>query len=247
MKVEKSLVILSAIIFAAFSVLQFTVENITVIADTTFFLVALAASISLWIAAAKTEFPDERKIWMTIATAVTIQTIAEAIWGYMEAVQGIQLPTPSIADAFWLTAYPIFIIALWMKIKTIFQPTKRLIESIIAGTIALFLTSFLIIRTITTNTIEIGTILDFAYPLLDIIIIMLLAVLIIPLIKIKHKIMLPWIFIAASYLTVIIFDYSYAILSVFDAYETGAAIDIIYVLSYVLLSAAAYTKARGLK
>jgi hypothetical protein len=244
MKFGKSLVILSAFVFIFSTIMYFTQEELTVIGDTSFLLLSLFAALALWETTRTVHFPEEKRVWKMLAIGTTFDFLGEATWTYFEVVRGIELPSPSTADIFWIAAYLFLIGAVWAQLKTMFNPgqTNRVIFSIAIGALALLGLGLIFVKTIKTEGIDTGTLVDFVYPLLDTIQLTLSILVIIPLSRVKSKLVLPWILIAASFFSFIIYDFTYAYLRAYIAYYTGATVDIIYMLAYTLMCAAGATK-----
>ncbi|VVB81162.1 Uncharacterised protein [uncultured archaeon] len=241
-KFAKSLVILSVAILIAATFFYFTREDLTSIGDTTFVLVSLIAAILLWITAFRIKFEDERAVWRRMAIATTFDFLGEAYWAYYEIFKGIELPSPSIADIFWITSYLIFIFALWAQLKIMFAPTRKLIAGLTVGLLALLAITYLFVKDIAIQGITFSTLIDFIYPYIDVVHITLVILILIPLWRIHSKLSTPWLLLCTSYLAFITYDFTYAYLRVFAEYYTGATIDLIYALGYILLGIAGYTK-----
>ncbi|MGQ9537035.1 MAG: hypothetical protein ACUVS1_04430 [Actinomycetota bacterium] len=59
-----------------------------------------------------------RLIWRLILASLTLDLAAEFTWFAYEALAGVEVPYPSLADAFWLSAYLPFIAALVLVLRS---------------------------------------------------------------------------------------------------------------------------------
>lgn len=138
-------------------------------------LLASIFAIQVWLSNTDDEFLN--MFWGLLALGLVFWAIAESIWLYLSFVYS-EIPFPSLADLFWLLGY-IPIIAAFVRRNSQLQvkqtPTQRLINILVA---ALFITAtgfFVIWPTIQafdpTKILE--SLLNIAYPLADLTIIIL--------------------------------------------------------------------------
>lgn len=246
MSIAKSLVILSIAVLIVSTILYFTQEDLTAIGDFSFVITSLIAAVLLWMAARSVYFKDERKVWTMLAIAATGDFIGESLWAYYEVIEGIPLPSPSLADVAWIIAYLLFIYAVWLQVRMLFEPAKKLAAALTVGSIALLLLTYAFVKSI-AGGITFETIIDFIYPYLDIIQITLTVLVLMPLLKVPTKLSKPWLLICVAYITFFIYDFGYAYLSTFEQYYTGDYVDIVYILAYVITGIAGYYRYQSME
>jgi len=159
----------------------------------------------------------------------------------------VELPYPSLADLFYIAAYPLVGYSLHLLSKRApLQQENRLVISTIAVTIAAFITNVFILEIVNsaigfTQLIPDEFILlaiSIAYPLLD-------AYLFIPSIIILYSFRtsrehLTWFLLAAAVLVMAVADtgFGYTALVEIEALSSVATWDILYSISYILLGTA---------
>lgn len=182
-----------------------------------------------------------------LALGLLLWFIAEAVWMFYVTILQVELPYPSLADVFYMAAYPLVGYSLHMLSKRAsFQQENRLVISTIAVTIAAFITNVFILEIVNsaigfTQLIPEEILLlaiSIAYPLLD-------AYLFIPSIIILYSFRtsrehLTWFLLAAAVLVMAVADtgFGYTALVEIEALSSVATWDIMYSLSYILLGTA---------
>ncbi|KGM11212.1 putative bifunctional diguanylate cyclase/phosphodiesterase [Cellulomonas bogoriensis] len=79
--------------------------------DALFALIALAAAAALVVGARRVE-PSRRAPWLMMAGGVTLWAAGDVTWAVLDHVLGVD-PFPSVADVFYLAAYPLLALALY--------------------------------------------------------------------------------------------------------------------------------------
>ncbi|MDQ1715453.1 MAG: diguanylate cyclase, partial [Frankiaceae bacterium] len=57
--------------------------------------------------------PTPSSSWWLITAGIGCFVVGDLIWSYFTVVRHVEKPFPSIADAFYLTGYPVLALALW--------------------------------------------------------------------------------------------------------------------------------------
>lgn len=208
----------------------------------------LAATIAL-VAAARKSFPKSRRlgwVWLILAGAQLIWTIADAIWLVLEV--GLQqYPFPSIADIFYLAYYPLFFLGILQLPFLSRSPKDRMklwleitIMILAAG---LYLWTFALSPTIaqTGTTDLLVLIFSLAYPLADLILLLALLVLLFR----THPAVPggPILLLASGAFVTILADVVFVITSLFGDYSSLDIINTGYALSYILIGLAGIRQA----
>ena len=155
------------------------------------------------------------KAYLSLAIALLLWLTAEVIWSYYETGLGIPIPTPSLADAFWLIGYGPFMYYVF-KIYNFFHKSasKPYVIVVISLAAAIYL-AFIVNSTIAASDLSTqGSILRFvvniAYPISDMILIVPTSLVILESRKGGGGDLtsIPWIFL--SFLIVTIADSGFA-------------------------------------
>jgi hypothetical protein len=188
-------------------------------------------------------------IWLFFTIGIFMWFIGEAIWAYYALVLGVEIPYPSIADAFWLFGYIPFFAAVYLYVK-IFEPVlsrQILTISLIISVIVTVLVSVTVIAPLIGREEDlIAQVVDFAYPILDL---ALLSVAILGLlIFVKGNIGKSWALINAGILlntwAEVLFVYMTSPSQ--NTYYNGHPIDLLYAVAYVFFLLAFYVHSKEL-
>lgn len=242
MQLDKKLVIL-AVIVAVFSLVSYAVPEYSVmVIDSSFAIISGIACVLVWRARQRCGLPDECRVWTLLFYTSLLFFLGEFIWGFFEIAMNVALPTPSLADAAWIVGYLLMIVALWKRMRSMFEPMEHSVLAIVIGFTAFIavLISFLQVWSVEQSF---SVFVDFSYPFMDVIILTLLVLITLPLLIIRNKTLLyPWLWLSASYASFILYDLSFAYLRAFGLYETGSFIDPLYMCGYLFWCFAAFAK-----
>jgi hypothetical protein len=109
-------------------------------------------------------------IWLYFACGLFLWFLGEAFWAVYTLVLGVELPYPSVADVFWVAGYFPFFIALYLYVKLFGKVlTKKTLAFSMVSTAALtiIVATTLFMYTIGAEEDLVKLAIDFAYPLLD--------------------------------------------------------------------------------
>ncbi|OQA22190.1 MAG: hypothetical protein BWY63_00943 [Chloroflexi bacterium ADurb.Bin360] len=139
---------------------------------------ALAAALLGWLLWSRTKnVKQHHTLWMGLATGWTMWAIAE-VWWAISSFSSQELPYPSWADLFWLAAYIPMVYALWGRFRSIPRVTNAaqkaalwvLLAVVLGFTIAFIFLPILLER---DWSVPLETAFNFAYPLADTILLIL--------------------------------------------------------------------------
>lgn len=180
--------------------------------------------------------PAHPLAWWLLAGAVAVTAVGDATWIIYEA-QGID-PFPSIADAFYLAAYPIFAAALWSLGGRRDRDYGALTDALIVGISAAVLGwVFLVAPHLQDPTLTLGQrLISLAYPVGDLILLPLALRLVF-----RHGARVTAHLLMLLGLAVfLIADVLFAVASLEQLYVPGGITDGMWLVAYVLFVAAAW-------
>ncbi len=210
---------------------------------------ASAFFVGVWISTSGKD--ASKKIWAQIAFGLVLWTIAEATWAYYEVILGQEVPYPSPADWFYLVGYIGLYLALLTRYRT-FQitPTQRqklviallvIVFSLIGGAVVLGP----IIGGFDPQRI-LESLLNIAYPLLDLILLILALVIIFSLEQ--GRFAFTWRVVGLGLVFMSGADLLFSYASWNEIYNSGGQlngitllVDSLYYVSYLTLGLGAYT------
>ncbi len=174
--------------------------------------------------------------------------VGEAVWAFYEIFLEQEAPFPSLADAFYLAAYPL----LFVGTLALAAPARRIAWlrtglDASAITLAIFAPVWLhLLRPLAHESEEstLTTSLALAYPAFDLLIVFAIAVAALRPNR-QHQ---AWSMTALTcgLLAFIASDLVFALLSLQDEFGTGTALDLGWMVGYLLLAVAAFLGAREL-
>jgi len=116
---------------------------------------------------AKGRFPV---IWLYFTAGLLLWFLGEAIWAGYTLILSVELPYPSAADVFWIAGYIPFFIALFLYVKLFGSVlSKKTLAFSMAATVILtvLVVAALLIPVLNVEEDLVTLVMDFAYPLLD--------------------------------------------------------------------------------
>lgn len=110
--------------------------------------------------------------WLLIALACFSFAIGQCTWTYLESLQGVLVPFPSLADIGYMGTYPLLIAGVFLLFGSMpaVGRTRRLIDSAIAASSLGVISWFFVVQRLwlQSEVTLIGKIISIAYPLSDI-------------------------------------------------------------------------------
>ncbi|MEB1808837.1 MAG: EAL domain-containing protein [Bacillaceae bacterium] len=147
-------------------------EFIRLLGSDLFFVIAASISFILLFQTFRFTQDQTRYFWLMLSIGVFFAVMAQIVCLYYRSFLQTDLPYPSLADAFWIMQYSIFLVALILKrwlLKHLFPMTRFLFNLFIIMTVVTTISwAFLIGPNITpaTGTV-ISSIVSLAYPILN--------------------------------------------------------------------------------
>lgn len=185
--------------------------------------------------------------WFWLAVGLGLYMLGEAAWAFQEIVLKINNPFPSVADIFWLGAYPPLLLGLiiaWRQLDIGLQ--KKEVAAIWVAAVAAFAATavWLFVPIIRTPDVPITEkVLDIAYPLADIL-------LIVPALALavafgRSLLGRPWRLICVGLIFIGLADLSFAYLTWHRVYWMNVEapanfIDLLWVIGYLTIGVAGF-------
>lgn len=218
------------------------------LSDFLYLLLNLCVLICLLLAAraARSVSPLLAACWWLLLASHLLDLIADSLWVYYEVVLHID-PFPSLADLFYIASYPVYLAGILMLVEKGGSRTRQVNTWLDA--ILVFASSFLFLWVLLLHPLlqsmtaepSLNQMLNMAYPIGDLLLIIALLVLIYK--RSPDTPSTPLLFLAASLLVQIVSDLFFSYQSITDSYISGGWVDIGWVVSYALLGTAAYYQA----
>jgi hypothetical protein len=110
--------------------------------------------------------------YAALAAGLVLYFIAEILWGYYSIGLGVEVPFPSLADAFWLAAYPPFGYGLILLAK-LYGRQKSAKKSLVVMGVAVaafssyYISELLSVSDLTAPDANVALAISIAYPILD--------------------------------------------------------------------------------
>lgn len=110
--------------------------------------------------------------YAALAAGLALYLVAEILWGYYAIVLGIEVPFPSLADAFWLAAYGPFGYGLFTLSRLYSYGKKNGKAIIITGTAVAIFACYYVVQLISVSDLStadgvVATTIGISYPILD--------------------------------------------------------------------------------
>ena len=186
-------------------------------------------------------------IWFCFALGVTLWFLGELSWSLYALAFGVEIPYPSIADIFWLSAYAPIYIALLLYIK----PFKMVLSKRSVGAVALIIAVlcalvvlFLIGPILSTSKDLVTLAADLAYPLLDLI--LLSAAILGLMIFFKGTLGRSWLLICLALVFDAVGDLLFSYTTLQGTYYNGHPLELFYQWGYILYTLAFYVHTKEL-
>ena len=186
-------------------------------------------------------------VWFCFALGLALWFLGELSWGLYTLAFGVEIPYPSIADVFWLSAYAPIYIALLLYIKPFKMVlSKRSICAIalIIAVLCTLVTLFLIGPILSTSKDLIILVTDLAYPLLDLI--LLSAAILGLMIFFKGTIGRSWLLICLALVFDAVADFLFSYTTLQGTYYNGHPLELFYQWGYILYALTFYVHTKEL-
>jgi len=174
--------------------------------------------------------------------------LGEVGWAVYTLLLNVEIPYPSIADAFWLIGYVPLFIALYLYVRAFRFSTPKLMHAtadVVVSVVSLFLFAFLVTQILVAAAEETTTLaVDIAYPALDLALFSLsiLGLLIFA----KGKIARAWLLINGAILMNVVADILFSYTTLQGTYYNGHFLELFFHWGYILFALAFYTHRKEL-
>lgn len=181
-----------------------------------------------------------RVVWTFLALGFFLFFLGESSWWISEAALGQEVPYPSMADLFWLTAYaPLFIgLILNFRLLDIRLDLKSLWPwLLLLVTVALVSVVFILLPVAAGPERLLAKVLSLLYPIEDVVI---LGAAFLTLTGLSYgALSRPWKIIAGGFVMMLVGDLIFLYLAGIDLYRTGNPIDLVWVAGYLAIGVGA--------
>lgn len=185
-----------------------------------------------------------RLIWRFILAALTLDLAAEFTWFAYEALAGVEVPYPSLADALWLAAYLPFIAALVLVLKGHRRLGLPLRKGLSAATLVLLVAILVAVSLGVTvpiftdaNATLVDKVLGPAYVYLDFAVLALALLVAATYYGGRHG--AQWLLLSSTFLLFAAGDILFNYLTWQGHYATGNPIDLLWLAGYLIMGVAA--------
>ncbi|MBN1160300.1 MAG: hypothetical protein JXA43_03700 [Candidatus Diapherotrites archaeon] len=254
--------VVSIITYASFFIIPISYEDFSQISAV--FYIVIPAITTVLVFRTYKMVPKElqvyKKMWLLIFLGVLLWFLAEFSWGIYDTILGEGVPGVTIADGLWIIGYPLFYGAMFMQYTHMKKelgiiPSKiQMLNLLIAGVGILAVLIYLIFIPVLEYASQaefIETITNFAYPILDTILIFMAMGLVF--MFGKSRMGLTWILLVIAFISAGIADLAWFYLIWYDVYFAAgweiisAFVDLGWLFEYTLIGFAAFIYMRTIK
>jgi hypothetical protein len=169
--------------------------------------------------------------------------LGEFTWSFYSLILGVRIPYPSLADVFWLVAYP-FVVAGMLAFVYPFRSAISVRNIVVAHVVSLLavvlVLAGLIIPVLSFSSDMFSNVVGFAYPMLDI------ALLFVSIMGIMlfwgGKIVRSWYWLIAGAILMSIGDILFSYLTAKRLYYSGHPLELFFEFSYACFGLAMYER-----
>jgi len=189
----------------------------------------------------------QRAGWWLIGLGAASASLGQATWTYYETIVRTGTPFPSLADAGYLGCYPLMLFGLLLLASTynnVAGRAKIFLDASISVGSAFALSWYFVLKPMyqAADTGFVGKIIGLAYPVGDVAL-LFCAALIFMQSSDNRGLRRAMVLLACGVCSLACFDTGFAYLTLHEAYNTGAYIDIAWVVGYFLIGFAALSQA----
>jgi len=193
------------------------------------------------------------KIWLGFTLGMLLWFLGELGWAVYTMVLHVEIPYPSIADAFWLSGYVPLFIALLLYVEN-FQPKISVKMFLVAGVIVACMSaivfSLLMIPVFADASQQdlVTLSISLAYPGLDIILFLeaVLGLLVFTVTRLKGRIGVAWLLINTAIFANVLGDMTFSYTTLNHTYYSGHPQELLFHWGYLLFALAFYVHSREL-
>lgn len=191
------------------------------------------------------------RIWLCFTFGMLLWFLGETTWAIYALIFNVEIPYPSIADAFWLIGYLPLLIAIDLYIRLFRAALSRKLYFIgvaVVSAVSIALFSILAPPMIAAEKNVLTLSVSLAYPVLDLILLAeaILGLLIFTVTRLKGQMGGAWLFINAGIFINVIGDMLFGYATSQETYFDGHPLDLFFYWGYILFALAFYTHMKEL-
>jgi len=191
------------------------------------------------------------RVWIYFTLGVAFWFFGELTWAIYTLILGVEIPYPSIADAFWLIGYVPFSLALTVYLSLVRPAVSKETLAVASTTVsfnAVASSLLFIIPAALEETDLMTRITNVAYPSLDLLLFAfsILGLLVFTTTRLKGKIEKVWMLLSAGILMNVIADSLFSYTTAQDTYYSGHPLELLYHLGYLSFLLAFYLHTKEL-
>ena len=186
-------------------------------------------------------------VWFCFVLGLALWFLGELSWALYTLALGVEIPYPSIADIFWLSAYAPIYIALLLYInlfKLVLSKRSVGAVALIIAVLCALLVLFLIGPILSTSKDLPTLAIDLAYPLLDLI--LLSAAILGFMVFFKGTLRRSWLLICLALAFDAVADLLFSYTTLQGTYYNGHPLELFYHWGYILYTLAFYVHTKEL-
>jgi len=179
--------------------------------------------------------------WLLLGFA--FWSLGEFAWSFYALYLQIPIPYPSIADAFWLTGYPFFLVGMAIFIwpfKSSIRKQTMLIAITVSAISTAFITIFLVLPVISSSSDIVEEVVGLAYPFMDIG--LLFSSIMGFLLFRGGKIARAWYWMALGATLTALADILFSYTTSVNIYYDGHPLEVMYAYGYIAFGLALYER-----
>ena len=179
-----------------------------------------------------------RRSWLAMTAALVAALAGEAIWVFIELVQGREVPTPGLTDVFYLLFYPLALLALLLRPGrvTAGDGLRSVLESAMIAASCLAISAVTVLGP-SIRLAEPGPMaltVTLAYPVGDVLLVTVLVI-----VMLRQPLRAASVLLAAGLAVTGIADTAFAAMSLRDVSFFTSVTDVAYLVGYLLIGEAA--------
>jgi signal transduction histidine kinase len=228
------------VVFSAWLMFQWGGAHTTALLDDVAIPVAAFAAAATTMRASFLRHGGLRFAWVLIGASCAAWGAGEAIWGFYDAVLGVAVPFPSLADVGYRASIPLGVAGI-LSFRSLTEGLATEIRGIIDGLI--IATSLLLVSWLTTlgavfsssGDSTISQVISLSYPVGDIVSLTMVAFVVT---RSRPDNRLATMLVGAGFATNAVTDSLFALFNAKGIYTTGSPIDAGWLLSFCLIALA---------
>ena len=185
--------------------------------------------------------------WICFAVGLGFWSLGELTWGIYSLVLNVDIPYPSLADAFWLIGYIPLLLALVLYLL-LMRPAISMKVFVTAFAIVLVIgavfSTLVLVPAVTEEAETLVKLIDIAYPLLDLIMLALSTMGL--MIFAKSKLETTWLLLNAGFIMFVLGDSMFSYTTAQGLYYDGHPLELFFHMGDLLLALAFYVHIKSL-